>query len=173
MRWALTTIPDCCACRKIFVSRTRGIASAASRSRRTSPAPTEGSWSTSPTNSRWAPTGTALISLLARMRSIMEDSSTTTRSASRGLSRSYLGSPPGCSSSSRWTVEASWPVSSASRLAARPVGATSTTRAFFAVASSTTERTVKLLPQPGPPVSTATLRVRASLTASVCSAARS
>ena len=54
-------------------------------------------------------------------------------------------------------MEASWPVSSASRLAARPVGATSTTVAFLAVASSTMERTVKLLPQPGPPVSTATL----------------
>jgi len=46
---------------------------------------------------------------------------------------------------------ASWPVSSASRLAARPVGAASTIVAFLAVASSTTERTVKLLPHPGPP----------------------
>ena len=56
-------------------------------------------------------------------------------------------------------------MSSASRLAARPVGATSTTVAFLAVASSTMERTVKLLPHPGPPVSTATLLVSASLTA--------
>ena len=54
-------------------------------------------------------------------------------------------------------MDAGWLVSSASRLAARPVGATSTTVAFLAVASSTMERTVKLLPQPGPPVSTATL----------------
>ena len=46
------------------------------------------------------------------------------------------------------------------------MGATSATFAFFAVASSTTERTVKLLPHPGPPVSTATLLVSASWTAS-------
>ncbi len=47
IRWALTTTPDCWACRKIVVSRTRGTVSAASTSRSTSPAPTEGSWSTS------------------------------------------------------------------------------------------------------------------------------
>src|SRR5215467_53310 len=173
MRWALTTMPDRRACRKTWVRRTRGMAPAASRSRSTSPAPTEGSWSMSPTSSRCAPAGMALTSLLARITSIIEASSATTRSASRGLSRSYRGSPPGCSSSSRWMVEASWPVSSASRLAARPVGATRTTVAFLAAASSTTERTVKLLPQPGPPVSTATLLVSASLTASCCSGARS
>jgi hypothetical protein len=40
-------------------------------------------------------------------------------------------------------------------------------------ANWTTERTVKLFPQPGPPVSTATLRVSASFTASACSGARS
>ena len=70
-------------------------------------------------------------------------------------------------------VAASWPVSSARRLAARPVGAASTTFAFLARASSTTERTVKLFPQPGPPVSTATFCVSASFTASACSGARS
>ena len=68
-------------------------------------------------------------------------------------------------------VAASWPVSSASRLAARPVGAASTTFARLAFASSTTERTVKLLPHPGPPVSTATREVSASRTASACSGA--
>ena len=69
--------------------------SAASRSRSTSPAPTEGSWSTSPTSSRCAPGGIALTSLLARIRSSMEASSTTTRSASSGLSRSKRGVPAG------------------------------------------------------------------------------
>ena len=68
-------------------------------------------------------------------------------------------------------VAASCPVSSASRLAARPVGATRITVARLALASSTTERTVKLLPHPGPPVSTATREVSASLTASACSGA--
>ncbi len=79
------------------------------------------------------------------------------------------GVAPGFSSSRRWTVEASAPVSSARRLAARPVGAASTTFAFLARASSTMERTVKDLPQPGPPVRTATFSVRASLTAASCS----
>lgn len=70
-------------------------------------------------------------------------------------------------------MEASAPVSSASRLAARPVGAARTTFARLARASSTIERTVKDLPQPGPPVSTATFLVSASRTASSCSGANS
>jgi len=57
MRWALVTTPLRWACRKIWVRRTRGRVAVASRSRRTSPAPTLGSWSTSPTSSRWAPGG--------------------------------------------------------------------------------------------------------------------
>ena len=85
IRCALTTIPDCWACRKILVSRTTGSDPAASRSRSTSPAPTEGSWSTSPTSSRCAPGATALMSLLARITSTIEVSSTTTRSASSGF----------------------------------------------------------------------------------------
>ena len=68
-------------------------------------------------------------------------------------------------------VAASCPVSSASRLAARPVGAASTTLAPLARASATTERTVKLFPHPGPPVSIATREVSASRTASSCSGA--
>src|SRR6185312_471983 len=95
---------DCWACRKILVSRTTGSVPAVSRSRSTSPAPTEGSWSTSPTSSRCAPGGTALTSWLARITSTIEVSSTTTRSASRGLSASKDGSPPGRRASSRWMV---------------------------------------------------------------------
>ena len=57
-------MPDCCACRKIFVSRTTGSVPAAIRSRSTSPAPTEGSWSTSPTSSRCAPGGDGLDELV-------------------------------------------------------------------------------------------------------------
>ena len=132
------------------------MVSAASMSRSTSPAPTEGSWSTSPTSSRCAPGGTALISLLARIRSSMLASSTTIRSASSGWSRSKLGSPPGRSCSSRCTVVAGCPDSSVNRFAARPVGAASTIFARFAAASVITDLTVNDLPQPGPPVSTAT-----------------
>ncbi|CAM5598183.1 hypothetical protein SCYAM73S_00009 [Streptomyces cyaneofuscatus] len=68
-------------------------------------------------------------------------------------------------------MEASAPVSSASRLAARPVGAASTTFARLARASSTMDRTVNDFPQPGPPVRTATFRLSASRTASSCSGA--
>ncbi len=173
IRCALTTTPDCWACRKIWVSRTRGMVSAASTSRSTSPAPTEGSWSTSPTSSRCAPGGTALISLLARIRSSMLASSTTIRSASSGWSRSKLGSPPGRSCSSRCTVVAGCPDSSVNRFAARPVGAASTIFARFAAANVITDLTVNDFPQPGPPVSTATRCVSANRTACSCSAANS
>src|SRR5205814_6805728 len=109
-----------------------------------------------------APGGTALISLLARIRSSMLDSSTTTRSASSGLSRSKDGSPPGRSCSSRCTVVAGCPDSSVNRFAARPVGAASTIFARFAAASVMIDLAVNDLPQPGPPGSTATLEVGAS-----------
>ena len=142
IRCALTTTPDCWACRKMVVSRTRGMVSAASTSRSTSPAPTEGSWSTSPTSSRCAPGGTALISLLARIRSSMLASSTTIRSASNGWSRSNVGSPPGRRCSSRCTVAAGCPDSSVNRFAARPVGAASTIFARFAAANVITDLTV-------------------------------
>ena len=88
-------------------------------------------------------------------------SSTTIRSASIGLSRSKLGSPPGRSCSSRCTVVAGCPDSSVNRLAARPVGAASTIFARFAAASVITDLTVNDLPQPGPPVNTATRCVSA------------
>ena len=100
-------------------------------------------------------------------------SSTTIRSASIGLSRSTLGSPPGRSCSSRCTVVAGCPDSSVSRFAARPVGAASTIFARFAAANVITDLTVNDLPQPGPPVNTATFAVNASRTACSCSAANS
>ena len=167
IRWALVTTPDCWAWRKIRVSRTRGDRAAVGEQVAQHLARAD-DWAAGRRprrSSRCAPGGTALTSLLASSRSSIEASSTTTRSASSGRSRSYAASPPGLSSSSRCTVEASAPVSSASRLAARPVGAASTTLAFLARASSTIERTVKDLPQPGPPVSTATFSVSASRTA--------
>lgn len=95
MRCAFMTTPDCWACRNTWVRRTRGIEGVASRSRNTSPGPTDGSWLTSPTNRTCAPLGTARISLFAKIKSNMDASSTTSRSTSSGLSRSKLGSPPG------------------------------------------------------------------------------
>ena len=100
-------------------------------------------------------------------------SSTTIRSASSGWSRSKLGSPPGRSCSSRCTVVAGCPDSSVNRFAARPVGAANTIFARFAAANVITDLTVNDLPQPGPPVNTATRCVSASRTACSCSAASS
>ena len=77
------------------------------------------------------PGGIALTSLLANSTSSIEVSSTTTRSASRGWSRSKAASPPGRSCSSRCRVAASSPASSDRRLAARPVGAASRILARF------------------------------------------
>ena len=114
----------------------------------------------------------ALTRVLASNTSSMLASSTTTRSASRGWSRSKAASPPGRSCSSRCSVLASIPASSSRRLAARPVGAARMILALLARARATMERTVKLLPQPGPPVRMATFCVSASCTASTCSGAR-
>jgi hypothetical protein len=87
------------------------------------------------------PGGMALMSLLATSTSSMEASSTT-RSASRGRSRSKAASPPGRSCSSRCRVAASSPASSDRRLAARPVGAANRILARLARARATTARTV-------------------------------
>lgn len=100
-------------------------------------------------------------------------SSTTIRSASRGWSRSKLGSPPGRSCSSRCTVVAGCPDSSVNRFAARPVGAANTIFARFAAARVITDLTVNDFPQPGPPVNTATRWVNARRTACSCSTANS
>ena len=70
-------------------------------------------------------------------------------------------------------MTASSPDNWVSRFAARPVGAASTILAFLAAARVTIDRTVKLFPQPGPPVSTATFSVSANRTAAACSAANS
>ena len=70
-------------------------------------------------------------------------------------------------------MTASCPDSWVSRFAARPVGAARTIFAPLAAARVTIDRTVKLFPQPGPPVSTATFSVNANRTAAACSGANS
>ena len=99
-------------------------------------------------------------------------SSTTTRSASRGLSRSYLGSPPGCSSSSRCTVDAGWLVSSPA--AWRPAGGRDQHHGgLWAMARATMEPDGETLPAARPAGEHRDLAVSASLTASCCPGARS
>jgi len=57
MRWALVMIIELAAWRKITTRRVTGAMPLAITSRSTSPAPTEGSWSTSPTKPCESPAG--------------------------------------------------------------------------------------------------------------------
>ena len=115
---------------------------------------------------------TALASLLASSTSSIEASSTTTRSASSGSVLVVAASPPGLSSSK--------PVHGGG------LGAGQLGQPLGRAAGGRGENDLRalgprqfhdradgegLLPQPGPPVSTATLRVSASLTACCCSGA--
>ena len=68
-------------------------------------------------------------------------------------------------------VDAVCPVSSLSRLAARPVGAHSATRSACASYRLKMALTVVVLPVPGPPVSTITRLESASRIASRCKGA--
>ena len=64
----------------------------------------------------------------------------------------WSGPRRGSSPSAEWIVEASIPVDSAIRRAARPVGATSAIDACCAFAAAQISRIVAVLPVPGPPV---------------------
>ena len=131
------------------------------------PGPTEGSWSTSPTMSSAAASGTARNSERINRTSTMLASSTTRRSQSRECSSVRRNSPVrGSVSNRRWMVFASSPVLSDSRLAALPVGAQSATRTCLAIRIFRIELTRVVLPTPGPPVITSTLLERAIRTAS-------
>ena len=100
MACAALTMPLCSACLKTSLSCTAGTAPELSRSRRTLPGPTLGSWSASPTNTSCASGLTASSSAAHSGRSSMLLSSTTTTSASSGelASRakrpSYVRRPP-------------------------------------------------------------------------------
>ena len=82
-------------------------------------------------------------------RLAIDVSSTTSRSASIS---SLVGPSPGIQPSAEWIVDASIPVDSAIRRAARPVGATSAIDALCALAAAQISRIVAVLPVPGPPV---------------------
>src|SRR3712207_2221668 len=139
------------------------------RSPSTCPGPMEGSCAGSPTSSRWVPSWQASSSAAVSSTSSMEASSTTTTSASSGHS-SLRANPPEvpCAPSSRCTVTAGWSVSSSSRLAARPVGAASATSLPLDRSRLTIAATVRLLPVPGPPVSSDTPAPSTWATAAFC-----
>ena len=167
MRCALVMIRELSAWRKISVRRTVGTAPESMRSASTAPGPTDGSWSTSPTTRSAARSGTARSSWFVNTVSIIDASSMTSRSVSRGCSASRLNwKLVGSSSSSRCTVFASTPVVSLRRLAARPVGAASRTETRFARRIRSRLLTSVVFPTPGPPVMMQTLLRTITVTAS-------
>ncbi|KAF5034109.1 hypothetical protein DSECCO2_599700 [anaerobic digester metagenome] len=138
---------------------TQATASLSMRSRSTLPAPTDGSWSGSPTKINRDVVRTAFNSDAKSVASTIDISSTTTASKGSGLRSLRLNCKlprsrlPKSTSSRRWIVLASRPATSESRLAARPVGAASAT--FMARRSNSVIMpfSVVVLPVPGPPVS--------------------
>ncbi len=156
------------------------MASASIRSPSTRPGPIDGSWAGSPTTTRWAPSGIALIRAAASSTSSMDASSTTTSPTSSGLKASWSKTLPLSSAaparrapSNRCTVVAGCPANSSRRFAARPVGAASATLTSTLRHSATIADTVRLLPVPGPPVSRLTPCAAACATAPVCTSSRS
>ena len=102
----------------------------------------------------------------------MDISSTTTASASSGFfsfrSNEAVSSAFHLTSSSRCSVLASRPVSSAIRLAARPVGAAMATVSPMLSSRVMMPRSVVVLPVPGPPVRISVPRAIASIIACRC-----
>ena len=84
IRCALVMMRLLAACRNTSVRRTTGTTPLSIRSRNTSPGPTEGNWSTSPTSSRLPWAGTARSRWLISGTSTIEVSSTTSKSQSKG-----------------------------------------------------------------------------------------
>ena len=101
MPWAVVTIRLRAAWRNTSVNRTTGTAPEAMMSASTWPGPTEGSWSTSPTISSAASSGTAASSARINMTSTIEVSSITSRPQWSGLCASRLNPPFLGSTSSR------------------------------------------------------------------------
>ena len=180
MRWAFTIISLSAAWRKIWDSLTTLKQWELITSRSTFPGPTLGSWFTSPTKIRRVPTAIAFNKLWNRKISTIDISSIITTSVSSGF-HSFLPNKSerssltfSCSaaaplySNRRWMVCASWPVASAIRLAARPVGAASKIGNPFSIRHAINVLIVVVLPVPGPPVITKNPLVRASLTAIFC-----
>ena len=171
--WAVVTIRLCAAWRNTSVNRTTGTAPEAMMSASTWPGPTEGSWSTSPTISIAASSGTTATSARISITSTMDVSSITSRPQSSGFSPSRRNPPVlGSTSSRRWIVFASNPVASLIRLAARPVGAHSRISTPLADRMRRIELTIVVLPTPGPPVITETFEESAARTASAWPGAR-
>jgi len=150
------------ACLKIFSSFTTSKQPEWIISFNTFPGPTLGNWSTSPTRIRRVPTAIAFSSEFIIDTSTMDISSTIMTSVSSGLS-SFLSKcmPVFCESdalpqisSSLWIVCASYPLVSAIRFAARPVGAARRISRPSISKYLIMVLIVVVFPVPGPPVIT-------------------
>ena len=173
MACAFMTMRLLCACRKISVSRTVITMPLRIRSENRFPAPTAGSWSGSPTSSSRASRGSARSSDAMSCRSTIDASSTIIASSFSGSSSSWKNdiapvSGSNCASSSRWMVEASRPVTSESRFAARPVGAASCVLSPIASKRSKMPVITVVFPVPGPPVTSSRRHSAASAIACFC-----
>ena len=170
--WAPCTIMLPAAWRKMWVSRVLGTAPAAISSANGFPAPTGASWSASPTSTTWVRGPTARSSVTSSSRLAIEVSSTISRSQFSGSCSSWVGPSPGTQPSAECTVVARIPLASFMRTAARPVGATSKTRACWAEARVAIVRIEAVLPVPGPPVISDSLCANAFRTPFICSSVR-
>ena len=166
--WAPRTIMLPAAWRKMWVSSAIGTGLASTSSAKGLPAPTGASWSASPTSTTCVRGPTARRTVTRSSRLAIEVSSTIRRSVS---SSSTVGPWPGIQPRAEWTVEASRPLDSLIRRAARPVGATSSTEAFCSRAAAQISRIVAVLPVPGPPVTTESRSANAARIAADCSGA--
>ena len=166
--WAPRTIMLPAAWRKMWVSSAIGTGRASTSSANGLPAPTGASWSASPTSTTWVCGPTARRRVTSSSRLAIEVSSTMSRSVS---SSSTVGPWPGIQPRAEWTVEASRPLDSDMRRAARPVGATNITEAFCSAAAAQMRRIVAVLPVPGPPVTIERREANAARTAAACSGA--
>ena len=155
IRWAFETMREFSSCLKIFVRYVVGTVSLCKMSLRTLPAPTDGSWSLSPTRISLQSRGKALRSECMRRQSTIDTSSTITTPYGRGSCSLYLKltfRPTNSSSKRRCIVFASTPVLSESLFAARPVGATSAIVFPICLRMDMTHFIIVVFPVPGPPV---------------------
>ena len=136
------------------------------------PAPTGASWSASPTSTTCVSGPTARSSVTISSRLAIELSSTISTSHFTGSCSSWNGPSPGIQPRAECTVWARSPLASLMRTAARPVGATSRTRAPRPAAVCAMALMDAVLPVPGPPVITDRRWRSAACTPASCSAVR-
>ena len=158
--------------RKILFRRVIGATPLLIMLRSTSPAPTDGSWSISPTNKTCVPGRTAFSRWFISSRSSIEASSTTKKSRSSGFSSLCLNPSTGENSNKRWMVLAGCPVASERRFAARPVGEARAKRLRCSEIVAIKAFKQVVFPVPGPPVRMLSGCVSAIFTAACCSADR-